>query len=121
MSDPLPTTLVVVLIVLSIGMLATLLQIRKTARKFEAFLEATQKDLADVTADVHAFRLHVERLVVPLQTTTQELGEFSRVLGEIAQGFRNVQMRVQTALATAGSYVNGLSKGVTTLLPFVRR
>jgi uncharacterized protein YoxC len=117
--DPLPLTLIAVLIILTIGMLATLIQIRRTARKFEAFLQAAQEDLGRVTADIHAFRLHVQQLVAPLQTTSRELSDFARVLGEIAQGLRTFQGRVQNGILTAASYFRGLRKGVTTLLPFI--
>jgi uncharacterized protein YoxC len=110
----------VVLVVLTIGVLVTLVQVRRTARNFEAFLEAAQQDLASITADVHAFRLHVEELITPLRTTTRELSDFSQVLGELAQGLRGVQQRVREGWHAAGSYFSGLRKGLGTLLPFVK-
>jgi uncharacterized protein YoxC len=110
----------VVLVILAIGVLATLLQVRRTARKFEAFLEAAQRDLASITTDVHVFRLHLEELITPLRTTTRELSDFAQVLGEAAQGLRGIQRRVQEGWHTAGSYLSGLRTGLGTLLPFVK-
>ena len=121
MTDPLPLTLIVVLIVLALGVLATLYQLQRTARKFEAFLEATQRDLGSITADIHAFRLHVEQLIAPLHSTTRELSDFAHALGELTQGLRRTQDRVRDGFRRVSCYLSGLTRGVTTLLPFLRK
>ena len=121
MFDPLPVLLAVVLFVIAFGVLAALSQFRKTARKVEAFLESTQKDFTSISTDVHAFRLHMEQLAAPLQSTTRDLSDFARALGELTQGIRRTQERARAGFQMINSYLSGLNRGVTTLLPFLRK
>ena len=121
MSDPLPLTLIALLIVLALGMLVILVQVRRSARKFEAFLDATQRDFGSITADVRALRLRLEQLSEPLRSSTRELSEFTRALGELGRGLLRAQDRVQAGLQAARCYLSGLGRGLTTLLPFLKR
>lgn len=121
MSDPLPTTLLLVLIVLAITMIATLLQVRRTARKLEAFLETAQRDLTALTADVHAFRLHVEQLVDPLQARARELGVFTRMLGDLARSVHSAQEQFRNAYTRASGFIQALARGIRSLGPLTKR
>lgn len=122
MSTALEVTLIVVLLVLTAGVLPLLMQLRRTARSLEAFLEAAGGDLGRITEDVHAVRGQVERLAADLGPPVASLARFAGAMGRVGTAVEDLHDRVRSTIASASRRWGGLTAGLSAVLGiFARR
>jgi hypothetical protein len=114
-------TLILVLTLLAAGLVALLLQLRRTAQGVDAFLLSSAKDLAQIAGDIHASRLRVDHLAGSLQTSADELLSFLRVMGDAGRALRSYQARFSGTVASASRNLGGVIGGISAVLAFFKR
>lgn len=121
MSTALEVTLIAVLLALAAGMLPLLIQLRRTARSLETFLEAARGDLGRIAEDVHAVQEQVTRLAADFGPPVASLARFAGALGRVGAAVEDLHARVRSTCATASRRWGGLTAGLSALLGFPAR
>lgn len=116
----LEVTLIVVLIVLAIGLVPLLFQLRRTAQGLDAFLLSTRKDLSQIAEDVHASRLRMDHLADSLQDSLDELSTCARVMGDIGRAAKDFHTRFNSTIESASRNFGGIIGGVSAVLAFFK-
>lgn len=116
MSTALEVTLILVLAALTLAALPLLVQLRRTARSLEGFLEAGRRDLRQIAEDVHAVRLGSEALMASLEGPVAELTTFAQALGDAGRTVKGLQARVQGAVEALAQRFAVLTGGLSAVL-----
>jgi hypothetical protein len=121
MSLALEFALILFLLVVALGLLPLLTQLRRSARALETFLEASRGDLARIAEDAHASRLRMDHLAETLQASAEEVEGILRTAGEVGHTLRTFNDRFHNALESAAGRFGGILGGISTLLTFLKR
>jgi hypothetical protein len=117
----LETTLVLVLVVIAYALVRLLRQLRRTAQGLDDFLQATRKDLAQITEDVHASRLRMDHLGVSIQVHLDELAGFMGAMREVKVGVQSFTGAVRRAFAPASNPFAAIIGGITAVVALFRK
>ena len=121
MSTALDVARIVILLALALGALPLLMQLRRTARSLEVFLEAARGDLARIVDDVHAVRGQVDRLAAEVGPSVASLASFAGALGRVGTALEDLQARTHRAFASASRRWGGLTAGLSMVLGCLAR
>lgn len=113
MSILLQITIMAVLCGLAAVLVALLMQIRRTARGMEVFLESSQRSLVAIADDVHAACHRMNAVADSLQGSLDELAIYARSLGDLRRSVRDFHARIQSALECATHSCGGLMKAIS--------
>jgi len=113
-------TLIVVLVILSIGLLPLLHQLRRTAQGLDFFLSSARKDLSQIAEDVHASRLRMDHLAGTLQVSLAELSSFAKSIGEVGSTVKDLHTRFRNTIDSASRNFGGIIGGVSAVLAFFK-
>lgn len=113
-------TLILVLVALAVGLVPLLHQLRRTARSLDLFLLSSRKDLAQITEDVHASRLCLDHLAVPLAGSLRELAVFAKSVGEVGVTVSEWHTRFQNTIELASRNFGGVIGGISAVLAFFK-
>lgn len=102
-------TLIVVLVVLSLGLLPLLHQLRRTAKGLDVFLASSRKDLSQIAEDVHASRLRMDLLAATAQVSLAELSSFAKSVGEVGSAVKEFHARFRSSLESVSQIIGGAS------------
>lgn len=121
MSTALEVTIILGLIVITIALVALLIQLRQTARGLDAFLNASRKDLAQIAEDVHASRLRMDRLAISLQVSLDEFSAFASLVGLLGSTVKDFHTRFHETIESASRNLGGIIGGITAVSSFFKR
>lgn len=113
-------TLIVVLVVLALGLLPLLHQLRRTAQGLDLFLSSSRKDLSQIAEDVHASRLRMDHLAGTLQVSMAELSSFAKSVGEVGSSVKELHARFRNSIESASRNFGGIIGGVSAVLAFFK-
>ncbi|MDP2874878.1 MAG: hypothetical protein Q8O00_01760 [Holophaga sp.] len=120
MPKALEITLIVVLILLAIGILPLLFQLRRTAQGIEAFLQSSKRDLAQIAEDVHASRLRMDHLAGSFQLYLDELMGFVQLMGDMGRTAKNFHAKFSSTFDSASRNLGGIIGGISAVLAFFK-
>ena len=113
-------TLIVVLVILSIGLLPLLHQLRRTAQSLDFFLSSAREDLSQIAEDEHASRLRMDHLAGTLQVSLAELSSFAKSIGEVGSTVKDLHTRFRNTIDSASRNFGGIIGGVSAVLAFFK-
>jgi len=114
-------TLIAVLAVLTACIVPLIFQLRRTAKGVDAFLLATRKDLVQITEDVHASRLRMDRLGNSLQAYLDDISGIMAVMRDVKEGVASFASGIRRALDPASNPFAGIVGGVSAIMTLFRR
>ena len=117
MSTTLEIVLILAIVILVGAAVPLLLQVRRTARTFEIFLQGAQRDLTQIAGDVHASRVRLDGLSDSLRESIDEVSGFARVLGEAGRTVKDVNGRVKQGIDLASSLLDTVRGSFRNLMP----
>jgi hypothetical protein len=120
MSIALEITLILVLISVTVGLVALLFQLRKTAQGLDLFLLSTKQDLAQISADVHASRLRMDLLAGSLAVSLGEISVFAKSVGEVGNTVAELHARFRNTIDSATRNLGGIIGGISAVLAFCK-
>ena len=120
MPGALDVTLIVVLAVSAGALVPLLVQLRRTAKGLDAFLASSGKDLSQIAEDVHASRLRMDRLASSLQTTLDDVSEFTQGMSEAGRTVKALNARLHATIESASRTLGGVLGGVGAVLAFLK-
>jgi hypothetical protein len=113
-------TLILVLVVLAIGLVPLLFQLRQTAKGFDLFLFSTRRDLTQIADDVHASRLRMDLLAGSLAESLIEISTFARSIGEVGVTVSEWHARFRNTIDSASRNFGGVIGGISAVLAFFK-
>lgn len=121
MSIALEVTIILGVIAVTIGLVSLLIQLRLTARGLDAFLIASRRDLSQISEDVHASRLRMDRLAMSLQTSLDEFSTFASLVGLFGNTVKDFHTRFHETIESASRNLGGIIGGISAVSAFFKR
>lgn len=101
-------TLVVVLLVSTMGLLSLFFYLGRAARSLDTFLQGAQKDLARISEDAHASRLRMDKLADSLQISLDEFAGLAQAAGNVGRMVNELQLQFQIGIESVSRNLGSL-------------
>ena len=109
-------TLILVLVTLVAALVPLLIQLHKTARGIDRFLSTVQKDVSQISEDVHASRLRMDHMAGSVEMSLAEFSAFSKTIGAVGHTVEALHAQFHTGFESASRSLGGFMGAISSAL-----